>query len=198
MPEPGYPHLSSSLLTGLADRAPALRMPAPATVASGFMASRLALRHRYPAPPERIQEVLTDRQYLQDKLRAVGGPRAELASWEQDERGVTFVLRQSIPEDAIPPFIRAVLSGELTIKRTETWNGAGGTVHAVVDGAPGTITGVMRFEPDPAGCVLGAQLSAEVPLPLIGGKVEKVITDNIGKLMDTEYRFTLEWLRNSG
>lgn len=161
------------------------------------MASRLALRHRYPAPPERIRQVLTDRQYLRDKLRAVGGSRAELVSWEQDERGVTVVLHQAVPDDALPSFLRSVLPGDLTIRRTETWTNSGGSVHAVVDGAPGTVTGTMRLEPDPAGCVLGAQLTAEVGLPLVGGKVEKVITDSVGRLMEVEYRFTLEWLRNS-
>jgi hypothetical protein len=54
----------------------------------------------------------------------------------------------------------------------------------------------MRLEPDPAGCVLGAQLTAEVPLPLIGSAVEKIVTDNIASLMETEYQFTLTWLRN--
>lgn len=161
------------------------------------MASRLALRHRYPAAPERIREVLTDREYLQAKLQAVGGPRAELVSWQQDARGITIVLHQAVPEDAMPSFLFSVLPGDLTIRRTETWRGSHGTVHAVVDGAPGTITGAMLLETDPAGCVLGAQLTAEVPLPLIGGKVEKLITDSVGSLMETEYRFTLDWLRNS-
>jgi hypothetical protein len=161
------------------------------------MASRLELRHRYPESPERIRAVLTDPDYLRDKLRAVGGPRAELVSWEQDGRGITVVLRQAVPDDALPSFIRAALPGGLTIRRTETWISSGGSVHAVVDGAPGTITGVMRLAPDPTGCVLSAQLTAEVGLPLIGGKVEKVIIDNIGTLMDAEYRFTLEWLRTT-
>lgn len=166
------------------------------------MASRLQLRHRYPQPPERIQAVLTDPDYLRDKLRAVGGPRAELVSREQDGRGITVVLRQAVPDDALPSFLRSAFSGGfaggLTIRRTETWTNSGGRVHAVVDGAPGTITGTMRLEPEPAGCVLGAELTAEVPLPLIGGKVERVITDNIGKLMDAEHRFTLQWLRDTG
>lgn len=160
------------------------------------MASRLALRHRYPAAPERIREVLTDREYLQAKLQAVGGPRAELVSWQQDASGVTIVLHQAVPEDAMPSFLFSILPGDLTIRRTETWSGCDGSVHAVVDGAPGTITGVMRLETDPDGCVLGAQLTAEVPLPLIGGKVEKLITDSVGTLMETEYQFTLNWLRN--
>ncbi|MGH3780956.1 MAG: DUF2505 domain-containing protein [Pseudonocardiaceae bacterium] len=161
------------------------------------MASQLALRHRYPEPPERMREVLTDRQYLRDKLRTVGGPRAELVSWERDERGVTVVLHQAVPQDAMPSFLQSLLPSGLTIRRTETWNSSGGTVHAVVDGAPGAISGTMRFQPDPAGCVLGAQLTADIGLPLIGAKVEKVITDGVATLMESEYQFTLEWLRNS-
>jgi hypothetical protein len=85
----------------------------------------------------------------------------------------------------------------LTIRRTEIWTGSGGSVHAVVDGVPGTITGGMQLEPDPTGCVLGAQLTAEVPLPLFGGKVEKMITDNVAKLLAAEHQFTLDWLRDS-
>jgi hypothetical protein len=161
------------------------------------MASQLALRHRYPESPERMREVLTDQQYLRDKLRTVGGPRAELVSWKRDERGVTVVLHQAVPEDAMPSFLRSMLPGGLTIRRTETWNSSGGSVHAVVDGAPGTISGTMRLESDPAGCVLGARLTADVGLPLIGATVEKMITDNITALMESEYQFTLEWLRNS-
>jgi hypothetical protein len=45
--------------------------------------------------------------------------------------------------------------------------------------------------------VLGARLTADVGLPLIGAKVEKLITDNIAGLMESEYQFTLEWLRKS-
>ncbi|MGH3874799.1 MAG: DUF2505 domain-containing protein [Pseudonocardiaceae bacterium] len=159
------------------------------------MTRQLRVRHRYPEPLERVRAVLVDPDYLRDKLRAVGGPRAELVSHDCDERGVTLVLRQTVPDGALPSFIRAALPGGLAIRRTERWTDSGGSVHAVVDGAPGTITGVMRLEPEPAGCVLGAALTAEVALPLIGGKVEKTIIDSISTLMETEYRFTLEWLR---
>ena len=161
------------------------------------MASQLALRHPYPASPERMRELLTDRQYLEAKLRAVGGPGAELVSWQQNAQSVTVVLRQAVPGDAVPSFLQAMLPDDLTIRRTEIWHGCSGSVEAVVDGAPGMITGVMRLEPDPAGCVLSAQLTAEVPVPLLGGKVEKIVTDNIANLMETEYQFTLTWLRDS-
>lgn len=161
------------------------------------MASRVELRQRYPEPPQRIREVLTDPDYLRDKLRAVGGPGAELVSRQEDERGVTVVVHQTVPGDALPSFLRSVITEDLTIRRTETWTSSGATVHAVVDGVPGTITVSMRLAPDPAGSVLGAQLTAEVPLPLVGGKVEKIIIDNVAKLLAAEHQFTLDWLRNS-
>lgn len=164
------------------------------TVAFGFMASTWTLRHPYPSPPERLLEVLNDRRYVEAKLQAVGGPMAKLVSWEQHEGGVTLVVHQGVPQDALPPFVRAMLPGGLTIERTETWTGADGSVHAVVDGAPGTITGVMRLGPDAAGSVLDAELTADVPVPLIGGKIEKIITSNVSTLLDNEYRFTLAWL----
>lgn len=160
------------------------------------MASRLALQHRYPKPPERIREVLTDQRYLQDKLRAVGGRGAELVSHNADERGITVVIHQAVPGDVLPPFLRSARPNGLTIRRTETWSSSGGSVHAVVEGVPGTITGAMHLAPEPEGCVLGAHLAVEVGLPLIGGTVEKAITDGIARLMETEYHFTLEWLRN--
>ena len=52
----------------------------------------------------------------------------------------------------------------------------------------------MWLEPAPAGCVFEAQLTADVQLPLFSGRVEKMITHNIGKLLEAEYRFTLGWL----
>jgi hypothetical protein len=161
------------------------------------MTSRLELRHRYPEPPDRIREILTDPTYLQAKLHAIGGPHAELVSRDTNAQHTTIVLHQTVPAGALPSFVRSLLPGDVTIRRTETWTDTGGTVHSVVDGAPGTITGTMRLDPDAAGSVLSMQLEATVPVPLFGGKVEKSIINGISKLMDSEHAFTLQWLRNS-
>jgi hypothetical protein len=54
----------------------------------------------------------------------------------------------------------------------------------------------MRLNPDHEGCVLEAELVAEIGLPLLGVKLEKLVTDGIASLLAAEYRFTLQWLRN--
>ncbi|HEY6425010.1 MAG TPA: DUF2505 domain-containing protein [Pseudonocardiaceae bacterium] len=161
------------------------------------MTSQLERRYSYSEPPQRVQEVLTDPEYLRDKLRTVGGPRAELVSREEDQHGITIVAHQGVPDGALPSFLRSTLPDGLTVRRTETWTSSGASMHADVDGVPGTITGTMSLQPDPGGSVLSMHLEARVPLPLVGGKVEKAITDGVGRLMDTEYQFTLQWLRDS-
>ncbi|MGH3693661.1 MAG: DUF2505 domain-containing protein [Pseudonocardiaceae bacterium] len=160
------------------------------------MTSRVVLRHEYPEPPESMREVLADGNYLRDKLRTVGGPQDELVSREVDQHGVTIVLHHTVSKDVLPSFLRSALPNGLKICRTEIWTGSGGSLEAVVDEAPAKVAGTMQLEPAPTGCVLSAQLTADVELPLFSSKVEKIITDNVGKLLEAEYRFTLGWLRN--
>lgn len=160
------------------------------------MTSRVELRHSYAEPPDRIREVLTDPAYLRAKLREVGGPGAELLSREQDASGdVTVVQRQTVPAEWVPDFARPLVGDEVVIERTESWNGSdGGTVRAVVTGMPATISGTMALAPHDGGTELTLRIEAKVPIPLFGGTVEKMVTDNITQLMQTEYRFTLDWL----
>jgi Protein of unknown function (DUF2505) len=154
------------------------------------------LRHPYPESPESMREVLTDGNYLRDKLRTVGGPQDELISREVDQHGATIVLNYTVSADVLPSFLRSTFPDGLTIRRRESWTGSDGNLRAVVDRVPAKVTGTMQLEPVPTGCVLGAQLIADVALPLFSGKAEKIIADNVGKLLEAEYRFTLGWLRN--
>ncbi len=163
------------------------------------MTNRVDLRHTYAEPPERIREVLTDPEYLRAKLREVGGPGAELVSREQDEAGaITVVQRQTVPSDWVPDFARSLISGDVVIERTEDWNGDfGATVRAVVVGTPAKITGAMALAPHGDGAVLTMRIEAKVPVPLFGAAVESMITEKISQLMETEHRFTLDWLARS-
>lgn len=155
------------------------------------------MHYRYPASPERIRAVLTDEQFLRDRLREIGGPGAELVSRTENGSGqVTLVQRQGLPADALPSAVRSFVPDDLTIERTEDWIGpADGTIDVLLSGAPGSVTGALAVAPDGDGSVLTITIDASVPVPLLGGTIEQVIIDNIEKLGDVEYAFTCEWLR---
>lgn len=165
------------------------------------MTDHVELRHTYEQPPERVQEVLTDPEYLRAKLGEVGGSGAELVSLERDDDtgAVTVVQRQTIPSNALPTFAQGLVPGDVVIERTENWNGTiGGTLQAVVKGTPVRISGSMALTPRDGGATFTVRIETKVPIPLFGVAVEKLINENITKLMDREYEFTTGWLRDRG
>ncbi len=153
------------------------------------------MRHTYPAPVERMRAVLTDPEFLRDKLREVGGPGAELVSRTEDGGRVTVVQRQAVPEAMLPAMVRSFVPGDLSITRTEVWSGpTAGTIDVAVGGAPGSASGTIAVTPDASGAMVTTCIDASVPVPLVGGTIERAMTDNISKLGDVEHAFTREWL----
>ena len=153
------------------------------------------MRHAYPAPVERMRAVLTDPEFLRDKLREVGGPGAELVSRTEDNGRITVVQRQAVPETVLPAVVRSFVPGDLSITRTEVWSGpTAGTIDVAVGGAPGSASGTIALTPDGEGALVTIRIDASVPVPLVGGMIEKAMTDNIGELGEVEHAFTREWL----
>lgn len=105
-------------------------------------------------------------------------------------------MYHAVSKDLLPPFLHSTLPNGLNIHRTEIWTGSEGSLQAVVEEAPAKVTGTMWLEPAPEGCVFGAQLTTDVQLPLFSGRVEKIIANNLDKLLEAEYQFTLGWLGN--
>jgi len=142
-----------------------------------------------------MRAVLTDPEFLRDKLREVGGPGAELVSRTEDNGRITVVQRQAVPETVLPAVVRSFVPGDLSITRTEVWSGpTAGTIDVAVGGAPGSASGTIAVTPDGEGALVTIRIDASVPVPLVGGMIEKAMTDNIGELGEVEHAFTREWL----
>ncbi|MFB9429008.1 DUF2505 domain-containing protein [Streptoalloteichus tenebrarius] len=163
------------------------------------MATSTETTHRYPRPAAEVLSALVDERYLRARLAALGGPGAELVEHAPSpDGGARVVLRQGIPGDRLPSFVRSLVPGDLVIERTERWeptaSGAGATIDAKVPGTPGSIDCSVRLADSGDGCVATVTLVAKVPVPFVGGKVEKVIVDQVGRLLAAEHAFTVDWL----
>ncbi|GAA4001703.1 DUF2505 domain-containing protein [Allokutzneria multivorans] len=162
------------------------------------MATSTETSHEFPFPAPALLAALTDADYLRARLAAVGGGKAELLSHESTDGESKAVLKQGVPADKLPSFVRTLINGDLVIERTERWRAAGegavGTVVASVPGAPASINCSLQLRPSGTGSQLLSSLEVRVSLPFVGGKVEKAIVEQIGKLLDAENTFTLSWL----
>ncbi|UVS82332.1 MULTISPECIES: DUF2505 domain-containing protein [Actinokineospora] len=158
------------------------------------MASRIEHRADLAAPASRVRAALVSTEYLRDRLAEIGGPGAELVDHGVRGGTVTYRLRQTVPADRLPSFTKSVFRGDLVVERTETWDDAAGTTTARVTGVPGEITAAYTLTDTASGCTWRTDGRVQVKIPLVGGKIEKVIAEQVGRLLAAETAFTADWL----
>ncbi len=91
--------------------------------------------------------------------------------------------------------------GDLAIVREETWTPiddgrATATVAGAIPGAPVTLSGTAVLAPgEKGGSRLEFNVTVEVRIPLVGGKVENFIGSQLVELLIAEQRFTTAWIK---
>jgi len=163
------------------------------------MSRRIEHRAEFGHPVDLVYAVLTDEGFLRERLTAIGGRSVELVSYAGDQDGMKAVTRQGIDAQHLPGAVRKVAPGGMTIERTETWDGGGngryrGTVDASVGGFPGSLRGNTALRTRTGGSELLLDGTVKVSIPLLGGKIEDVIIEQVGRLLRLEAEFAIRWL----
>jgi hypothetical protein len=165
-------------------------------------------RSRSENSAQRVFETLADRVYLEARQAELGGQGAAVLKFDAGGSPLAhaeYTVRQGVGREHLPSVIQKVLQGDLVIERTETWRRTAegryeGTIAVKVAGAPGRIAGTHRVVDldDIGGGRPGSEFAldgeAHVKIPLVGGKVEAVIAEQVEKLVGKETKFALEWL----
>ena len=158
------------------------------------MATPLAVTHQFAAPPAAVYALLTDRTFLEKRLRDTGGLDPAVVDLSVADGTATIVTRQSIPASVLPPMVSAVLSGDPVTERTEHWtadgNGYRADLAVVIKGAPANLSGTMTLLPAGAGSALSVAAEAVVPIPLFGAKIESMVVEQLATILDREAVFT--------
>jgi hypothetical protein len=173
------------------------------TIAKGnlrCMTRRIDHRTAFAWSAHWVYRALVDVDYLTERLRTFGD-KNELVSHNATDDDVRFQVRQVVRADSIPPLARPLVGTELTINRSEVWRREdegqyAGEVAAEVPGMPCSIVGSqwLRNLPEPQHSELLVQGSVHISIPLVGGKMEQLFVDEVGKLLTDEDKFTSEWL----
>lgn len=158
------------------------------------MAQSIEHRAEYDAPAETVRGVLVDPDYLRARLAELGGKDAELVSHEVTPDGARLVLRQGVPVEFLPTVVRRFTGDDLVLDRTERWNGLHADIEVTVRGLPGSITGSQDLTDDGPGSRLALRGETRVPVPMVGGRIEGVVAEQVTELMGFESEFTRRWL----
>jgi hypothetical protein len=161
--------------------------------------TKLAVTQQYDAPPERLFALFCERSFIEARLEASGGLDPEVVTMEVSDRALDLVTRQGIPAEVLPPIVKSFISGNLSTQRTENWRAAAGgyvaDLKVTIHGAPATLKGSMTLAPTgDTSSTLTVNADAVVGVPVFGGRIEKIIVEQLSELLDTEAAFTAEQL----
>lgn len=154
------------------------------------------------APVDKVHAALVSEQYWKDRIDEIGGPDAQLVSVTALNGTISVVMSQSIPEEELPAAVTAFKKGALVIERTESWgplggNRAEGKFGATVEGAPAVISGTTLLEGNDTSSTMSLSGTTEVKVPIFGGKIEAMISEQVLALIDAEHDFTGNWIEKN-
>jgi Protein of unknown function (DUF2505) len=163
------------------------------------MPRQIDYRSTSPHSAAEVYATMVDPDFLRARLDRIGGPGAGLLEHTADADGARYRLRHGVDAKELPTIVRAVLPGNLTIERTERWTRQDraylADIHVAIPGAPGAADGEMRLRDLPdGGSELTVQVDVTVSVPLVGGKIEGVVTEYVRDIIASETEFTQQWL----
>jgi uncharacterized protein YndB with AHSA1/START domain len=150
----------------------------------------MKFRHelRYDAPPDQVFEMLADPAFRQAACEAQDVISSDVRL-ERDGEGFTLVIDMLQRTDDLPGSARTFAGESTRAVQRETWTDAGGgDLRIEAPGKPTSMHGTIRLEPDGAGTTEVVELEIKVKVPLIGGKLEKLMADKVTAGMDAEHR----------
>jgi len=157
----------------------------------------MKFRHElsYDAPPDRVFEMLVDPEFRRRSCEAMEVVSADV-QLERTGEGFTLVIDQQQNTDDLPSFARTFAGESTQAIQRETWaDRSGGDLVIESPGKPAGAKGTIRLQPDGAGTKEVVELEIKVKVPLIGGKLEKLMAEKVAAGMDLEHGVGVAWLR---
>jgi hypothetical protein len=156
---------------------------------------------RFDADPATVFDMLTDEEYLGRKAQATNAIRHEAAVSRNGDQ-VTIRLLRVMPPD-VPDFVRKFVGDTIDLDQTDVWQPPAndgsryGTIAIDMVGAPVTLRGRMRLEPDGRGSVTTIEGLIKASVPFVGGRIEQALHGGLIEAAKREERVGRAWLTSS-
>ncbi len=159
--------------------------------------SPMRFRHElsYAAPPAAVFAMLADPAFREASAAAQDVHSAEV-TLEPSADGFSLTVDQMQRTDDLPSFARAFAGDSTRAVQIEEWaDASGGTLRIDAPGKPSEMIGTIRLEADGDGTREVVELDVRVKVPLVGGKLEKLLVEKVRKGMDVEHEVGTAWLK---
>ena len=139
-------------------------------------------KHSFDRPVETVSKMYFDRAFFERKYREQGAWDVEVLEHHRDDRTFRIKCRFTMKSDApIPDFARKFVADSISIVQQDSWDmqKLTGRIDTELKGMPVKIFADMTLSPDGQGCVNRLKWNVACNIPLIGGKLEKIIAEDL-------------------
>ena len=171
--------------------------PVVRALAAYSMMRTMKLRHEisYDAPLSDVYAMLADPDFRQASAAAMGVISADVTITPKGE-GMSVLIDQVQPTEGVPGFAKKFAGETTRAVQTEEWGSpAGGSITIETPGKPTSIRGTLALSESGGRTTETLDVEVKVKVPLIGGKLEKLMADLVTAGMDKEQVAGAAWLR---
>ncbi len=156
----------------------------------------MPIEYEIDHPAERVYELLTDKQFLAERVEAVGEDPATVKVSKKGKK-VSIELQRAARRDL--PKVAAKLVGDVQrFTMTESWqpdgDGWSGNYLIKFDGVPGSVAADFELYPTDEGCVYSITHKPKVTVPVVGKTLEKILVSQVEDGCDAEIDYLVEVL----
>ena len=163
------------------------------------MLAAMKFRHelQYDAPPSVVFEMLADPEFRRAACAAQDVVSADV-TLERTGAGFTLTIDQVQRTGDLPAFARAFAGETTRAIQQESWaDETGGTLRIEAPGTPSDVTGTISLQPEGSGTREVVELDLRIKVPLVGGKLEKLLAERIAAGMDAEHAVGVSYLKGN-
>ncbi|HXH80303.1 DUF2505 domain-containing protein [Nocardioides sp.] len=154
------------------------------------MATQLHKELTYDASVEEVRAMLNDAAFRENVLEALRVIRGSVTV-----DGSRITIEQVWSSDSLPSFARKFVGDEIVIVQEETWATDRADITVTIPGKPGDMSGTAALESGSDGSTVEkVDMTIRVAIPLVGGKIEKLIAEMLTNALDKEHTTGVAWL----
>ena len=158
------------------------------------MATTLTHEMEYAAPLAEVTAMLGDPAFREEVCAYQRVIRAEV-SIHGDGDTRTVVVDQVQPAKGIPGFAKKFVGDEINILQREDWaSPEEADLQVTIPGKPGEMTGTIRLVESGGTTTETVDVRIKVNIPLVGSKIEGLISDLLRKALDAEHAVGQDYL----
>lgn len=156
------------------------------------MGTKFKSEFTFNADADAAFALISDKKYLEEKNEATGGTDVKVDVAESGDN-TEITVERTLPAE-VPDFAKKFTGDTITTKQVDKWGAPDadgsrkGTSQIEFKGSPLNVKANLKLANEGSGSKLTMEFEAKASIPLVGGKLEKVVKEQTERAVEAEQK----------